>query len=145
MKCAESNKFVFNSEKINKNFNHPLIDQMTSDEHITWIGKKINIRTLEIYPAFDEHSEKLAYAMNVNINRKHMKSFLKNKLKSLLTNHFAAYFKPSIFELMNLVENIRLYCRISMAKFFPFLIQLDRLNVENETKLIVKILQVTIH
>ena len=83
--------------------------------------------------------------MNVNINRKHIKSFLKNKLKSLLTNHFAAYFKPSLFELDNLIENVRLYCRISMAKFFPFLVQLNKIEVENESTLIIKILQVTIH
>ena len=122
-----------------------MIDKITSDNYIHWIGKKINIDTLEIFPAFDQTSEKLAYAMNVNINRKHIKSFLKNKLKSLLTNHFAAYFKPALFELANLILNVRLYCKISMAKFFPFLIQLNKFKVDNEPTLIIKILQVTIH
>ena len=74
-----------------------------------------------------------------------MKSFLKNKLKSLLTNHFAAYFKPQLFKLENLIHNVRLYCRISMSKFFPFLVHLHKLKVDNEAFLIVKILQVTIH
>jgi len=37
--------------------------------------------------------------MNVNLNRKQVKGFLKNKLKSLLTNHFTAYFKPHIYAL----------------------------------------------
>jgi hypothetical protein len=54
---------------------------------------------LEIFPAFDEGSDKLAFAMNVNLNRKQIKGFLKNKLKSLLTNHFAAYFKPHIYKM----------------------------------------------
>lgn len=76
-------------------------------------------------------SDKLAYAMNVNINRKHVKSFLKNKLKSLLTNQFASYFKPKIFGLDNLCANIRLYCKISLAKFFPFLLSLNKLKLQN--------------
>lgn len=67
--------------------------------------------------------------MNVNINKKHMKSFLKNKLKSLLTNHFSAYFKPHLFEFHVLVVNVRLYCKISLAKFFPFLISLHKLKI----------------
>ena len=48
-------------------------------------------------PALEVSAEKLAYAMNVNINKKHIKSFLKNKLKSLMTNHFSAYFQPHLF------------------------------------------------
>lgn len=83
--------------------------------------------------------------MNVNLNRKQVKGFLKNKLKSLLTNHFAAYFKPHIYTLATQLENVRLYCKISLSKFFPFLISLHKLNIENENKLIMKILQLTIH
>ena len=70
--------------------------KMSSATQIIWIGKKINVQTLEMIPNF-EMSDKITYAMNVNINRGNIKAFLKNKLKSLLTNHFASYFKPKLF------------------------------------------------
>lgn len=37
--------------------------------------------------------------MNVNLKRANIKAFMKNKLKSLLTNHFESYFKPELFTL----------------------------------------------
>ena len=129
LECADTHRFIFNAEKINKNFYHPKLDKITDEEEFHWIGKKINIRTLYMSPAFDVSSEKLAFAMNVNINRKHIKSFLKNKLKSLLTNHFSAYFKPHLFSFKELVINVELYCKISLAKFFPFLLSLHKLNI----------------
>jgi len=46
-----------------------------------------------------EQNEKIQYAMNVNLKRANIKGFMKNKLKSLLTNHFESYFKPNIFSL----------------------------------------------
>ncbi len=61
-----------------------------------------------------EMSDRVTYAMNVNINKKSPKSFLKNKLKSLLTNHFASYFKPRLFEFSHLAKNVRLYVQISL-------------------------------
>ena len=47
--------------------------------------------------------------MNVNLTRKNLKGYLKNKLKSLLTNHFSSYFKPKLFEFDNLAKVVRLY------------------------------------
>lgn len=64
-------------------------------------------------PAF-EMSEKVGFAMNVNHNKLHEKGFLTNKLKSLLTNHFASYFKPKYFAFPHLAATIRLYTRISL-------------------------------
>lgn len=71
-----------------------------------------------------EMSDRVGYAMNVNLNKNKLKSFLKNKLKSLLTNHFASYFKPKLFPFSHLSANVRLYTRISLEKFYPFLQQL---------------------
>lgn len=48
-----------------------------------------------------EMSDKIGYAMNVNLNKNKLTNFLKNKLKSLLTNHFASYFKPNLFPFSN--------------------------------------------
>ena len=59
-------------------------------------------------------SEKVSYAMNVNITKTNLKSFLKNKLKSLLTNHFASYFKPKLFPFSSLAKVVRLYTEISL-------------------------------
>lgn len=41
-----------------------------------------------MFPVTDSDPKKLLYSMNVNIPRKTMRNFLKNKLKSLLTNQF---------------------------------------------------------
>jgi len=61
-----------------------------------------------MFPSF-ELNEKVAYAMNVNLVRKNLKGFLKNKFKSLLTNHFSSYFKPKLFAIDNLIRMMRLY------------------------------------
>lgn len=61
-----------------------------------------------------EMNEKVGYAMNVNLDRGKLKRFLKNKLKSLLTNHFAAYFKPLLFEYSHLARSSRLYMKMSL-------------------------------
>lgn len=71
-------------------------------------------------------SDKIGYAMNVNLNKTKLKGFLKNKLKSLLTNHFASYFKPNLFPFSNQASTVRLYTEISLEKFYPFLQQLIR-------------------
>lgn len=54
-------------------------------------------------------SEKVSYAMNVNLTKRNIKSFLKNKLKSLLTNHFSSYFKPKLFPFETSAKVVRLY------------------------------------
>ncbi len=59
-------------------------------------------------------SEKVSYAMNVNLTKKNLKSFLKNKLKSLLTNHFSSYFKPKLFPFETSAKVVRLYTEISL-------------------------------
>jgi hypothetical protein len=66
-------------------------------------------------------NDRVGYAMNVNLDRGKLKRFLKNKLKSLLTNHFAAYFKPLLFEYAHLAASARLYMKMSLEKFYPFL------------------------
>ncbi len=70
--------------------------------------------------------------MNVNLNRRSIKSFLKNKLKSLLTNHFASYFKPKLFPYAHTAGNVRLYMKISLEKYYPFLQELIKFNIENQ-------------
>lgn len=74
-------------------------------------------------------NEKVGYAMNVNLDRTKLKRFLKNKLKSLLTNHFAAYFKPALFKYDNLAASARLYMRMSLEKFYPFLQEVRKLEL----------------
>lgn len=93
MKCASENQFKFSDSKMSKNFYHPDYPNIDQKDYIIWIGKKINVRTLEMEPYF-EKNEKIQYAMNVNLKRSNIKGFMKNKLKSLLTNHFESYFKP---------------------------------------------------
>ena len=61
-----------------------------------------------MYPHF-QMSPKVSYAMNVNLSRKNLKSFLKNKLKSLFTNHFSSYFKPKLFPYDNIAKVVRMY------------------------------------
>jgi hypothetical protein len=90
-------------------------------------------------------NDRVGYAMNVNLDRNQLKRFLKNKLKSLLTNHFAAYFKPQLFDYPHLAENVRLYVRMSLEKFFPFLQQLIRQELDNVPELMLKILKSCIH
>lgn len=68
-----------------------------------------------------EKNEKIQYAMNVNLKRSNIKAFMKNKLKSLLTNHFESYFKPDLFDLSSNIEIIKIYVKVSLEKFFPFL------------------------
>lgn len=46
LKCASKNNFVFNSDKISKNFVYEGIENIKNEEYIHWIGKKININTL---------------------------------------------------------------------------------------------------
>ena len=46
LECARQNNFVFNAEKIAKNFDHPFVKNITDEQFIHWIGKKINIDTL---------------------------------------------------------------------------------------------------
>ena len=91
-----------------------------------------------------EMSEKVSYAMNVNIPRKNMKGFLKNKLKSLFTNHFASYFKPKLFPIEHSVKIIRLYIEISLEKFYPFIKQLPHVT-DNPQKILMKVLKSSIH
>ena len=66
-----------------------------------------------MFPNF-EMNEKVSYAMNVNLVRSNLKGFLKNKFKSLLTNHFSSYFKPKLFPFDNLARVMRLYTEISL-------------------------------
>ena len=66
-----------------------------------------------MFPNF-EMNEKVSYAMNVNLTRKNLRGYLKNKLKSLLTNHFSSYFKPKLFPFENLAKVVRLYTEISL-------------------------------
>lgn len=61
-----------------------------------------------------EQSEKIQYAMNVNLKRTNIKGFMKNKLKSLLTNHFESYFKPNIFSYAESIEIIKIYVKVSL-------------------------------
>lgn len=82
---------------MSKNFYHPDFPNVDSKNHVIWIGKKINLNTLKMEPHV-ENNEKIQYAMNVNLKRSNIKSFMKNKLKSLLTNHFESYFKPELFK-----------------------------------------------
>lgn len=109
-----------------------------------WIGKRINIETLEMVPNF-EMNERVGYAMNVNLDRNKLKRFLKNKLKSLLTNHFAAYFKPTLFEYSHLANTVRLYTRMSLEKFYPFIQQLSSQGYDSVPELILKVLKSCIH
>lgn len=75
-------------------------------------------------------TSRLAFAMNVNLpQKKLLKGFLKNKFKSMLTNQFVVFFKPHLFEFDNLAINIRLYAKVSLEKFFPFLVELRRLKL----------------
>ena len=83
--------------------------------------------------------------MNVNLDRSKLKRFLKNKLKSLLTNHFAAYFKPSLFQYPNLAASARLYMRMSLEKFYPFLQEVKRLGLNKTIELIVEVLKGCLH
>lgn len=46
LKCASKNNFVFNSDKISKNFSYEGLENIKNEEYIHWIGKKININTL---------------------------------------------------------------------------------------------------
>jgi len=113
MYCAELNGFQFSMDKVSKNFEHPINNKVSESKEIVWIGKRINIETLEMTPNF-EMNDRVGYAMNVNLDKNKLKRFLKNKLKSLLTNHFAAYFKPSLFSYPHLASNARLYMRMSL-------------------------------
>ena len=44
-----------------------------------------------IYIIFKHFLKEIHFAINANLNRKKLKYFLKNKLKSFLMNHFAFY------------------------------------------------------
>ena len=94
--CANKSGFKFSEDKISKNFDHPVLKTKNAGNEIIWIGKLINVDNLEMFPNF-EMNEKVSYAMNVNLTRKNLRGYLKNKLKSLLTNHFSSYFKPKLF------------------------------------------------
>lgn len=61
-----------------------------------------------------EKNEKIQYAMNVNLKRANIKSFMKNKLKSLLTNHFESYFKPELFAAESNMQIIKIYVKVSL-------------------------------
>lgn len=52
--------------------------------------------------------------MNVNLKRSNIKSFMKNKLKSLLTNHFESYFKPELFAAESNMQIIKIYVKVSL-------------------------------
>ena len=54
-------------------------------------------------------SDKIGFAMNVNLNKKRIRNFLQNKLKSLFTNHFDSYFKPKLFPFDHQVKTVRMY------------------------------------
>lgn len=75
--------------------------------------------------------------MNVNLKRANIKGFMKNKLKSLLTNHFESYFKPKIFSLAESMEIIKIYVKISLMKFFPFLKRFFILQLPNPQLLLI--------
>ena len=83
--------------------------------------------------------------MNVNHNKVHEKGFLKNKLKSLLTNHFASYFKPMYFDFPHLADTIRLYTRISLEKFNPFLVELLKRPTLEVQEMVLRVLVSCIH
>jgi hypothetical protein len=90
-------------------------------------------------------SERVFYSMNVNLNRHNVKSFLKNKLKSLLTNHFASYFKPKLFPYEHVASNVRLYVEISLEKFYPFLKHVLNIRIPDVQVLILKLLKSCLH
>ena len=50
--CAEKNGFRFSEDKISKNFDHPVSPKRNDSKEIVWIGKRINVETLEMIPNF---------------------------------------------------------------------------------------------
>jgi hypothetical protein len=80
---------------------------------------------------FYEKSAKTHYAMNVNLKKSNVKGFLKNKLKSLLTNHFESYFKPYLFSTESYLTTITTYIHMSMEKFMPFLKKFFMLQIKD--------------
>jgi len=64
--------------------------------------------------------------MNVNLNKKMLKKFLKNKLKSLLTNNFDFYFQPKVFPFLHQIDVVRVYTEMSLEKFYPFIVKIIR-------------------
>jgi len=59
--------------------------------------------------------------MNVTLKKKNLRSIIKNKLKSLLTNHFESYFNPRLFSVRSNLNIIKLQVQLSLEKFSPFL------------------------
>ena len=82
--------------------------------------------------------------MNVNLARNNLKSYLKNKFKSLLTNHFSSYFKPKLFPFDNLAKVMRLYTEISLEKFQPFVMKVIK-TIKDPKSLLMKVFKSTIH
>ena len=103
----------------------------------------ININTLEMFPNF-EMSDKVSFAMNVNLVCRNLKGSLKNKFKSLLTNHFSSYFKPKLFPFENLAKVMRSYTELSLEKFAPFIIKVIK-TVESPLNILIKVFKSTVN
>jgi hypothetical protein len=52
LKCSDIYGFKFSEDKISKNFEHSVLTQISDKKEIVWIGKLINVETLEMRPNF---------------------------------------------------------------------------------------------
>lgn len=101
---------------------------------------------MEMFPVVETSLIKLYFAMNVNLSRKTLYVYLKNKLKSLFTNHFASYFKPYLYSVSNLKTVLRMVTKITLGKFFPFVKEVYKFkrwlvhNKKNDNLFILRIL-----
>lgn len=75
------------------------------------------------------------YQVNVNLQRRHLKYFLRNKLKSFLMNHFSYYYSDLINGEKKKKEILKLFAKASVMKFFPFIDKLCVLKFKKITNL----------
>lgn len=99
--CAKENNFAFNTSKFTSNFDFEFNGEkiLKDDENkITWIGKIVDLSTLEIEHNQIEDPAEAFNSINCNLNYNELNPWeiVKAKLKNFITNQNVFYFNLEI-------------------------------------------------
>ncbi|EAR90406.3 telomerase reverse transcriptase (macronuclear) [Tetrahymena thermophila SB210] len=134
--CANNNGFMFNDQKITTNFQFPQEDynlehfKISVQNECQWIGKSIDMNTLEIKSIQKQTQQEINQTINVAISIKNLKSQLKNKLRSLFLNQLIDYFNPNINSFEGLCRQLYHHSKATVMKFYPFMTKLFQIDLK---------------
>ena len=107
--CANNNHFTFNQKKLTTNFRFRDYDPAGREASCKWIGKVIDLHSLEMEHVQSLDYRTLFYTISTNINYldKFPAQIIKSKLKSFILNHNLFYIDTRVNSWPKIKEILR--------------------------------------